>query len=107
MEGYGLVDIYSTKGIEYLIAAVFFFGFLALQRYILTSSPGGGEDPGIACPLAMPPQHWILSIMEFPGMCVPIRNAHGACEHPSGLFRLPVLRASGRNLKNDSGDLRP
>jgi glycine cleavage system H protein len=39
MEGFSLVDIYSTKGIEYLIAAVFFFGFLALQRYILTSTP--------------------------------------------------------------------
>ena len=45
MEGFSLVDIYSTKGIEYLIAAVFFFGFLALQRYILTSSPGQGEEP--------------------------------------------------------------
>jgi len=33
MEGYSLVDIYSTKGIECLIAAVFFFGFLALQGY--------------------------------------------------------------------------
>jgi len=33
MEGYSLVDFYSTKGIEYLIAAVFFFGFLALQGY--------------------------------------------------------------------------
>jgi len=40
MEGFSLVDIYSTKGIEYLIAAVFFFGFLALQGYILTSAPG-------------------------------------------------------------------
>lgn len=40
MEGFSFVDIYSTKGIEYLIAAVFFFGFLALQRYILTSAPG-------------------------------------------------------------------
>jgi len=43
MEGFSLVDIYSTKGIEYLIAAVFFFGFLALQRYILTSAPGRGK----------------------------------------------------------------
>ena len=43
MEGFSLVDIYSTKGIEYLIAAVFFFGFLALQGYILTSSPGRGK----------------------------------------------------------------
>src|SRR5512140_2330295 len=49
MEGFSLVDIYSTKGIEYLIAAVFFFGFLALQRYILTSAPGGGKDPGNGC----------------------------------------------------------
>jgi len=40
LEGFSLVDIYSTKGIEYLIAAVAFFGFLALQRYILTSAPG-------------------------------------------------------------------
>jgi len=43
MEGFSLVDIYSTKGIEYLIAAVFFFGFLALQGYILTSAPGEEE----------------------------------------------------------------
>ena len=47
MEGFSLVDIYSTKGIEYLIAAVFFFGFLALQRYILTSAPGREETPGL------------------------------------------------------------
>jgi len=45
MEGFSLVDIYSTKGIEYLIAAVFFFGFLALQRYILTSAPGREKTP--------------------------------------------------------------
>ncbi len=44
MEGFSLVDIYSTKGIEYLIATVFFFGFLALQRYILTSAPGRGKN---------------------------------------------------------------
>jgi glycine cleavage system H protein len=47
MEGFSLVDIYSTKGIEYLIAAVFFFGFLALQRYILTSAPGRGKTQGL------------------------------------------------------------
>ena len=46
MEGFSLVDIYSTKGIEYLIAAVFFFGFLALQRYILTAAPGKEKTPG-------------------------------------------------------------
>jgi glycine cleavage system H protein len=46
MEGFSLVDIYSTKGIEYLIAAVFFFGFLALQRYILTSAPGREKTQG-------------------------------------------------------------
>ena len=46
MEGFSLVDIYSTKGIEYLIAAVFFFGFLALQGYILTSAPGRGKSEG-------------------------------------------------------------
>ena len=46
MEGFSLVDIYSTKGIEYLIAAVFFFGFLALQRYILTSAPGREKSEG-------------------------------------------------------------
>jgi glycine cleavage system H protein len=47
MEGFSLVDIYSTKGIEYLIAAVFFFGFLALQRYILTAAPGKEKTPGL------------------------------------------------------------
>jgi glycine cleavage system H protein len=47
MEGFSLVDIYSTKGIEYLIAAVFFFGFLALQGYILTSAPGRRKSDGI------------------------------------------------------------
>ena len=47
MEGFSLVDIYSTKGIEYLIAAVFFFGFLALQGYILTSAPGRGKTQGL------------------------------------------------------------
>jgi len=46
MEGFSLVDIYSTKGIEYLIAAVFFFGFLALQRYILAPAPGRGKSEG-------------------------------------------------------------
>ena len=40
LEGFSLVDIYSTKGIEYLIAVFAFFGFLALQRYIMTSAPG-------------------------------------------------------------------
>ena len=39
MEGFSLVDIYSTKGIEYLIAAVFFFGFLALQGNIFGPIP--------------------------------------------------------------------
>jgi hypothetical protein len=39
VEGFSLVDIYSTKGIEYLIAAVFFFGFLALQRNIFGQIP--------------------------------------------------------------------
>jgi len=47
MEGFSLVDIYSTKGIEYLIAAVFFFGFLALQGYILTSAPGRRKSDGM------------------------------------------------------------
>jgi len=47
MEGFSLVDIYSTKGIEYLIAAVFFFGFLALQRYILTAAPGKEKTSGL------------------------------------------------------------
>jgi len=47
MEGFSLVDIYSTKGIEYLIAAVFFFGFLALQGYILRSAPGRGKSEGL------------------------------------------------------------
>ncbi|HEY6096935.1 MAG TPA: glycine cleavage system protein H [Candidatus Deferrimicrobium sp.] len=47
MEGFSLVDIYSTKGIEYLIAAVFFFGFLALQRYILTTAPGKEKTTGL------------------------------------------------------------
>jgi len=46
MEGFSLVDIYSTKGIEYLIAAVFFFGFLALQGYILTAAPGRDKSAG-------------------------------------------------------------
>jgi glycine cleavage system H protein len=47
MDGFSLVDIYSTKGIEYLIAAVFFFGFLALQGYILTSAPSRGKSQGL------------------------------------------------------------
>jgi glycine cleavage system H lipoate-binding protein len=47
MEGFSFVDIYATKGIEYLIAAVFFFGFLALQAYILTSAPGRGKTRGL------------------------------------------------------------
>jgi len=47
MEGFSLVDIYSTKGIEYLIAAVFFFGFLALQGYILRPAPGRGKGEGV------------------------------------------------------------
>jgi glycine cleavage system H lipoate-binding protein len=47
MEGFSLVDIYSTKGIEYLIAAVFFFGFLALQRYILTAAPARGKTQAV------------------------------------------------------------
>ena len=47
MEGFSFVDIYATKGIEYLIAAVFFFGFLSLQLYILTSAPGRGKTRGL------------------------------------------------------------
>jgi glycine cleavage system H protein len=47
MEGFSFVDIYSTKGIEYLIAAVFFFGFLALQGYILRSAPGREKTKGL------------------------------------------------------------
>ena len=35
LEGFSLVDIYSTKGIEYLIAAFAFFGFLAPQGWSL------------------------------------------------------------------------
>ena len=54
MEGFSLVDIYSTKGIEYLIAAVFFFGFLALQRYILTSAPGEGKGARDCLPAFRP-----------------------------------------------------
>lgn len=43
MDGFSFVDIYSTKGIEYLIAVVFFFGFLALQWYMMTPAPGRGK----------------------------------------------------------------
>jgi len=39
MDGFSLVDIYSTKGIEYLVAVVFFFGFLGLQYYLLRPEP--------------------------------------------------------------------
>lgn len=35
MDGFSLVDIYSTKGAEYLISVVAFICFLALQRFIL------------------------------------------------------------------------
>ncbi len=40
MDGFSFVDIYSTKGIEYIVAVVFFFGFLALQWYLLAPAPG-------------------------------------------------------------------
>jgi glycine cleavage system H lipoate-binding protein len=40
MDGFSFVDIYATKGIEYLVAVVFFFGFLALQWYLLRPAPG-------------------------------------------------------------------
>lgn len=43
MDGFSFVDIYSTKGIEYLVAVVFFFGFLGLQYYLLRSGPGKME----------------------------------------------------------------
>jgi len=44
MDGFSLVDIYSTKGIEYMVAVVFFFGFLALQWYMLRPEPGKSES---------------------------------------------------------------
>ncbi len=44
MDGFSLVDIYSTKGIEYMVAVVFFFGFLALQWYMLRPEPGKKES---------------------------------------------------------------
>ena len=44
MDGFSLVDIYSTKGIEYMVAVVFFFGFLALQWYMLRPEPGNTES---------------------------------------------------------------
>ncbi|MBE0569748.1 MAG: glycine cleavage system protein H [Deltaproteobacteria bacterium] len=40
MDGFSFVDIYSTKGIEYLVAVVFFFGFIALQYSLLKSRRG-------------------------------------------------------------------
>jgi glycine cleavage system H protein len=40
MDGFSFIDIYSTKGIEYLVAVVFFVGFLALQYFLLRSAPG-------------------------------------------------------------------
>ncbi len=43
MDGFSFVDIYSAKGIEYLIAVVFFFGYLALQWYMRTA-PAGPES---------------------------------------------------------------
>lgn len=43
MDGFSLVDIYSTKGIEYMVAVVFFFGFLALQWYMLRPEAGKAE----------------------------------------------------------------
>ena len=45
MDGFSLVDIYATKGIEYMVAVVFFFGFLALQYYLLRPEQ---ENMGIA-----------------------------------------------------------
>jgi len=45
MEGFSLVDIYSTKGIEYLVAVVFFFGFLAMQWYLLRPAPRKAKAP--------------------------------------------------------------
>jgi glycine cleavage system H lipoate-binding protein len=43
MDSFSLVDIYATKGIEYLVAVVFFFGFLALQWYMLQPAAEGPE----------------------------------------------------------------
>jgi glycine cleavage system H lipoate-binding protein len=39
MEGFRVIDIYSTKGIEYLVAGGFFFAFMALLSYM--SKPAG------------------------------------------------------------------
>jgi len=44
MDSFSLVDIYATKGIEYLVAVVFFFGFLALQWYMLQPASGNPES---------------------------------------------------------------
>lgn len=47
MEGFSFVDIYSTKGIEYMVAAVFFFGFMFLQIYMnAAEAPAGERSPG-------------------------------------------------------------
>ena len=69
MEGFSLVDIYSTKGIEYLIALVFFFGFLALQGYILRSAPGRERARGCspACPPGSASPRGTASTRGIPG----------------------------------------
>lgn len=53
MDGFSFLDIYATKGIEYLVAAVFFIGFLMLQYRVLRSAPGKMETlpPASAAPL--------------------------------------------------------
>ncbi|MEW6720265.1 MAG: glycine cleavage system protein H [Thermodesulfobacteriota bacterium] len=43
MDGFSFLDIYATKGIEYLVAAVFFIGFLVLQYRVMRPAPGKPE----------------------------------------------------------------
>ena len=44
MDGFSFIDIYSTKGIEYLVAVVF-FGFIVLQYYLLRPEPRKANAP--------------------------------------------------------------
>ena len=76
-------------------------------RFLLCNSRGdAGREDSLPSP-GRDSGYCTLSIKEFPGMWVLIRNTTRCWEHPSGLFHFPDLRCDGHDLPNVSGVFRP
>ena len=56
MEGIRFIDIYATKGIEYLIVIGFLAAFVLFCRYMYRPrEAAGGAGAGAGCSLTCPP----------------------------------------------------